>query len=63
MQMHLFELETGQFLRSDLPSYTDPIVYYGENLVDPLQSNYPHLQQGKDSFRIKQKQTHFEWIS
>ncbi len=30
-----------------MPSYTDPIVYYGDNLIDPLQQNYSHLQQGK----------------
>jgi hypothetical protein len=43
----LYKLETGQFIRSDLQSYTDPIVYYGDGLIDPLQQNYPHLQQGK----------------
>lgn len=47
IDMSLIELETGQYLRTDLPSYTDPIVYYNDNLVDPLQSNYSHLQQGK----------------
>ncbi|CAF1195917.1 unnamed protein product [Rotaria sp. Silwood1] len=35
----------GQFIRSDLQSYTDPIVYYGDGMIDPLQQNYPHLQQ------------------
>ncbi|CAF1344286.1 unnamed protein product, partial [Rotaria sordida] len=35
----------GQYIRSDLQSYTDPIVYYGDGMIDPLQQNYSHLQQ------------------
>ncbi|CAF2131451.1 unnamed protein product [Rotaria magnacalcarata] len=35
----------GQFIRSDLQSYTDPLVYYGDSMIDPLQQNYSHLQQ------------------
>jgi hypothetical protein len=42
-----YKLESGQFIRSDLQSYTDPIVYYGDGLMDPLQQNYSHLQQGQ----------------
>ncbi|CAF2770420.1 unnamed protein product [Rotaria sp. Silwood2] len=34
----------GQFIRSDLQSYTDPLVYYGDGMIDPLQQNYSHLQ-------------------
>jgi membrane-bound lytic murein transglycosylase len=46
-----FKLEssafTGQFIRADLQSYTDPIVYYGDGLIDPHQQTYSHLPQGK----------------
>ena len=44
----LNKLETGQFNRPDFQTYTDPMVYYGDALIDPLQSNYPHLQQGRN---------------
>ncbi|CAF0956015.1 unnamed protein product [Adineta ricciae] len=36
---------SNAFIRSDLQSYTDPIVYYGEGMIDPFQQNYAHLQQ------------------
>lgn len=48
-----FRIETGQYLRSDMPSYTDPLVFYGENSVDPMQATYPHLQQGKELMKTK----------
>ncbi|CAF0902292.1 unnamed protein product [Adineta steineri] len=35
----------GPFIRSDLQSYPEPIVYYGDGLIDSFQQNYPHLQQ------------------
>jgi hypothetical protein len=48
-----FKLEssafTGQFIRADLPSYTDPIIYYGDAIIDPLQQNYSHGSQRKIS--------------
>ena len=56
-------LFAGHFIRSDLShaqlSYADPMVYYGDNTMEPLQPNYSHLQQGKSNTRFHSSTSSF----